>query len=245
MRNGRFSRAFAILLAAGCADATFDLLPPPIETRDGGDGGEGATGEPPETGGTAGSAAGRSGDSGSAGKPSSMCPPEGCFPGCYPEDGCEPCSVDTHCSGSYKKLCVEFRCERCRTDYDCEKGEQCDDFTHECAPDCARERCPSEKLSFCSSRHVCTECDPNPQSPLNYCPNGLKCSYLGSCEECLFTFYDCPDPNRPICSVATWECRKCLSSPECNPGGYPPGVVPKVCQDGRCVDGQAPPPPSP
>jgi hypothetical protein len=243
MRNGRISWAFGLLLAAGCADTTFDLLPPPVETPDAGDGGEGATGEP-ATGGASGSAAGRSGEPGYAGKPSSMCPPEGCFPGCYPEDGCEPCSADSHCSGPDKRLCVDFKCERCRTNNDCAKGERCDPFTHACAPDCERERCASAELPLCS-RRVCTECDPNPQSPLNYCPNGLKCSYLGSCEKCLFTFYDCPDLDRPICSPATWECRKCLSSLECNPGGYPPGAASKVCQDGRCIDEPISSPPSP
>jgi hypothetical protein len=253
MGNGRWSRFIGILLAAGCADVTFDLLPPPKEPPDAGGGGDenmgGAPGAPAGTGGASASAGGAG------------CGPQGCVVvDCHPEDDCYPCKDDRDCEGTGKPLCGgSGRCMQCRPEFECprygdcsrdcdrEHGERCDWKTLSCAPDCLQNRCDGEELVNCfPDRWVCTECNPDPKSPFNDCPGYLKCNYLGSCGECLSGFDCLENEYEPICSFETWKCRRCLTSEECN-WGVPAGSPQNVCDvAGRCVPlGPPPPPPEP
>jgi hypothetical protein len=263
MRNRRWSRFIGILLLAGCADVTFDLLPPPKEPPDmGGGGDENSSGAPSGTGGSGaqgGTGADSSGPDGGTTPPGWICDPD-CRPlNCHPEEGCIPCLEDVNCQGTDKPFCGKSgHCMGCRPDYecpkfplceyDCDKGERCDVYTTQCAPDCRYEKCPPE-LPRCdtkSQRFVCTECDPNGSNQLNSCPDDLRCTGIGSCEKCADGF-DCPD-DYPVCSFVTWECRGCFYSDECNFGLPPDSHLRRVCDEptGRCVDpSSAPPPPGP
>jgi hypothetical protein len=265
MRNSRWSRFFGILLLAGCADVTFDLLPPPLKDLPdaGGGGDENASGAPSGTGGL-GAHGGTGGAStapdGGSLPPGWICDGNGFCgpPNCHPEEGCVPCVFDEDCRNTGKPFCgtsghcvacrPDFECPKFSTcDYDCDKGERCDFYTSQCAPDCrsGSEKCPPE-LPRCdakSQRFVCTECDPNGSNQLNSCPDELRCTGIGSCEKCADGF-DCLDDYRPICSYVTWECRGCFYSDECNFGVPPDSPFRKVCDvtTGRCMPPDSPPP---
>jgi hypothetical protein len=224
MPKGRISRVIAVLLVAGCADATFNLLPPPSKPAPGGEAGEaGMAGDQPASGGSA----GLGGMGGSVAG------------GCNAEDGCFYCRDDRDCE-TPKPICHGDRCVRCRPkncppgticEGDCGRGERCDWRTFECAPDCyaGNVPCSPDRLRFCDPAwSVCTECDPSRMDSDFGCPGDLKCSPRGSCEKCSGPF-DCPQ-YQPICE--NWECRGCRTSQDCNVAGFEP----RICDnDGRCV----------
>jgi len=234
-----------ILLAAGCEDATFDLLPPPPAEATAGTGGD--TDGPPATGGTAGKNEGAGGTAGSGATGGTGPPPQ---TGCEfdPNPDCQPCEDSRDCEGTSTPICMGGRCIECRLDYECPYREgcaydcndpndpdpkaACDAVTHRCAPTCwGGARCPPE-LRHCDGKQhgwVCTECDVDPSSPDNRCPNGLVCHYaLAECVEC-WNAYHCGDL---ACDARKLECRPCMNDYECNPFDDPNFW--RVCENGRC-----------
>jgi hypothetical protein len=235
--------AVALLLGAGCEDATFDLLPAkPKAAGAGGGAGEavGAAGESAAMGGsragTAGSASGRGGFGNMAGRGGASNGGTGgasCVGSdCCGQNGvqCGDCNQDADCSMP-TPFCENFRCVWCRAypecnsqteDCGCEETQICDGAFNVCFTRCSDESECSNGLHCDPVRMYCVPCVTSED-----CRNNVKYKVcapsLGYCVDCLRSG-DCKDPNDPICSDHT--CRPCFSNNECSS---------KLCAGGRCV----------
>lgn len=234
MRRRLRSLVFGLLLAAGCVDATFELMPPPEA--------EAGTAGNPATGGL-GAASGMPGAGGlPAGGPNMPDRPNACDFHPTPED-CTPCFGNEYCEDDPRAPYCSFAygyCVPCRFGSDCPtkggceddcNGERCTrDPTPHCAPDCANDACPDALPRCDDDLDICTQCAPDP-SPYFNCPEPLVCSHWGDCVECVSPQF-CPDALKPVCDFFTARCRACRANEECGAGRY--------CErdSGRCM--QAP-----
>jgi len=257
---GNVGRAFGLgaVILAGCADATFDLLPNKADpssdkvgqsgdTSSGDAAGDTGSGGTTSTGGTSGN--GGFGARGGGGGLSDIagagndaaCGPSGCMPiTCTPDQGC--CNRNDDCAAPTAYCSTKHRCVSCRPTWDCPQGENCsrecdmgqvcDGATNTCAPACDETRPCSIGVLLVCQRGVCVECDPNPGSKVG-CRNGLKCAPFGQCVQC-FSSNDCHDEAKPVCNFDTLECIPCTNDYDCNPSGSAYG---RSCdrETGRCV----------